>query len=163
MDTDSRTQARQALEVVGALVLGCAVVGLLVWLVWFSPDGQSRRELGRARDTWESRAPSSYAFDYVHCGGMCAYCPVRVTVVDGVVGDAVRTGDGCVGGAVQDAPTIDDLLDVAGQHRRTFFRDASVTYDARWGYPTLVVERCPDGWNDCGSSWVVSGFEVLAE
>jgi hypothetical protein len=155
--------SRRDLKVAGALLAACSVVGLLVWLVWFSAWGQSRRELDHARELWESREPSSYAFDYFHCGGMCAYCPVHVTVTSGVVVDAVRTGEACDGGEVDDAPTIDDLLDLAGQHGPAPFRDASTSYDAEWGFPLVVQERCPPGTMDCGSSWSVSHFEVLAE
>ncbi|HEY0643037.1 MAG TPA: DUF6174 domain-containing protein [Nocardioides sp.] len=160
MDTDNR----QDLKVLGAIVLGCAVVAALVWLVWLSPGAAARRDLGDARDRWEAHEPSSYAFDYFYCGGMCAYCPVHVTVTDGVVTDAVMSGDACDGGPVQDAPTMEDMFDVAADHHAGLFdHSSSATYDREWGYPTLVQLTCPPGTMDCGGGWSVTGFEVIAQ
>ena len=156
--------SRQDLKVLGAILLGCAVVAGLVWFVWFSPGAVARRALDDARDLWESREPSSYAYDYFYCGGMCGYCPVHVTVTDGVATDAVRSGEGCDGGPVQDAPTIEDVFDIAADHHPGLFdHSSSATYDPAWGYPTLVEFTCPPGTMDCGGGWSVTGFEVLAQ
>lgn len=155
---------RRVQKVSGTVLAACSVVGLLVWFIWFSPGGQSRRELDHARELWEARQPSSYAFDYFYCGGMCAYCPVHVTVTAGVVVDAVMSGEGCDGGSVSDAPTIEDMFEVAADHRPGLLdRSSSATYDPRWGFPALVEFSCPPDTMDCGGGWSVSHFEVLAE
>ena len=154
---------RHDLRLVGSIVLGAVVVGLLLWWVWLSPGALSRRALHDARDLWESREPSSYAYDYFYCGGMCASCPVHVTVTDGVVVDAVRSGEGCTTD-VRDAPTIEDVFDIAADHRPGLLdRSSTVSYDPRWGFPTAISFTCPPRTMDCGGGWSVQGFEVLAE
>ena len=154
---------RHHLRFLGSIALGAGVAVLLVWFVWFSPGAESRRALGDARDLWESREPSSYAYDYFYCGGMCASCPVHVTVTDGVVVDAVRSGEGCTTD-VRDAPTIEDVFDIAADHRPGLLdRSSTVSYDPRWGFPTAISFTCPPRTMDCGGGWSVQGFEVLAE
>jgi hypothetical protein len=157
-------RGRSRLQAVGLVAAGLAVVALAVAWFLLSPAGVARRDLHDARATWTAQEPSSYAFDYFYCGGMCALCLVHVTVTDGVVVDAVRTGQGCSGGVVRDAPTIEDMFEVAADHQPgPFARSATVTYDPTWGFPVLVQLTCPPDTMDCGGGWEVRDFEVLAE
>ena len=154
--------SRRDLRVLSAVLAGLLVLGLVAWFVWLSPGAQSRRELTEARDLWESQEPASYSFDYFHCGGMCAFCPVHVTVADGAVVDAVRSGEGCTEGPVDDAPTIEDVFATADAHRPSLLdRSSSVSYDDVWGFPESISFTCPPDTTDCGGGWTVSHFEVI--
>jgi anaerobic selenocysteine-containing dehydrogenase len=142
---------------------GLLVLVLLAWVFWFSAAAHARRDLSRARDLWESREPSSYSFDYFYCGGMCGFCPVHVTVTDGAVERATISDEGCSVGAVDDAPTIEDVFDIAADNGPGLVdRSSSVSYDARWGFPSAISFTCPPDTSDCGGGWTVSGFRDLS-
>ena len=153
---------RRELQVLTAVAAAIVVVAAAVWAIWLSPAAQSRRELEQARERWESREPSSYSFDYFYCGGMCGFCPVHVTVEDGAVVQAGISDDGCSGGPVEGAPTIEDVFETADQNRPGLFdRTSSVTYDSQWGFPATITFTCPSDISDCGGGWSVSHFRDL--
>ena len=141
-----------------AAVLLVCVVGLSAW--WLSSDTYARREAHRL---WESREPASYAFDYAHCGGMCARCTLRITVTDGRVSDVVRRDSTCSDYQVDSAPTIDEVFDLVAADRAGLFSGSSTaTFDPVWGFPASASMTCGPGTADCGSSYGVADFEVLA-
>ena len=159
---EAATDTRRDLKVLSTVAAALVLLGVTVWLAWSSPWAQSGRELEQARDRWDAREPSSYAFDYFHCGGMCGFCPVQVTVVDGAVVKATRSGDGCTGGVADDAPTIEDVFVIAADNRPGLFdRSSTVSYDPQWGFPTEIHYTCPSDTSDCGGGWSVSGFRDL--
>ena len=140
------------------LVLVLCVAGLAAW--WFSSDTHARHV---AEDLWESREPASYAFDYSHCGGMCAQCTLRITVTDGRVSGVVRRDTTCSDYQVHAAPTIEEVFDQVGADQMGMFTDSStVTYDPVWGFPSAASMTCGPGSSDCGSGYSVRDFEVLA-
>ena len=134
-----------------ALVLGTLLVVVLT--------GRAAHNDGLAR--WEAREPAAYAFTYQTCGGMCASCPIRITVRARVVDTAVVQSDQCG----REAPrlTIEDVFAIESRESGWFGRSATVAHDPVWGFPTSISTTCPEGTSDCGSSWAVSDFEVLEE
>lgn len=133
------------------VLVALASLVLLAAGAWFVRGLSAERRAAEAR--WEDRGPSSYAYTVFSCGGMCANCAVRVTVRDGAVVDAVATEPGCSDPDPADAMTVEDLFDVAA-HADPWLSSGSttITYDARWGFPTLISTTCDEGTSDCGSS-----------
>jgi Family of unknown function (DUF6174) len=158
MGTSRRTT--RAARGAGIAATGVAALGLL----WVLSDA---RAAGAAHDQalarWEVREPQAYSFVYGHCSGVCAPCPVRITVRDGEVTDTVVRGEGCGRPAVEHAPTIEDVFAVA-ERRRTGVLDAlddastSITYDPEWGFPSRITVTCPGP--DCNAGWSVTEFDV---
>ncbi|WP_090967708.1 DUF6174 domain-containing protein [Nocardioides exalbidus] len=150
-------------NIVAVLVLVTLVAGAVVW--WSSSPGvTSRRELDQARARWAEREPTKYSFVISSCSGMCIACPWRITVLDGEPVAVERAGGdrGC--GApptVEQASTIDTLLDTADQERARLFGHTWVAYDAHWGIPVRFEDTCTDA--DCGSGTSIYDFRVLAE
>ena len=122
-------------------------------------------ELDDARARWEQLEPRAYSFVYGHCNGMCAFCPVEVTVEDGSVTAASSAvhDPGCSDPVPDEAPTIDDLFTVAEDQQPWPFGATTTTiaYDPEWAFPTSIDVECGEGTSDCGSGWSVSGFRVL--
>ncbi|CAM3579787.1 DUF6174 domain-containing protein [Nocardioides zeicaulis] len=146
-------RATAVLAVMAALVvLACGT-----WLV-LSRSAERRA----AEDLWESRQPASYSYTLSSCSGMCTYCPVRVTVRDGAVVDAVATEAGCDDPDPADVRTVDDLFDVAA-HADPWLSSGSttITYDPRWGFPTMIETSCGGGTVDCGSGISMGDFTPL--
>ena len=144
--------------VTAAAVLLVCVAGLNAW--WLSSDTYEQRE---AKRLWDSQEPASYAFDYAHCGGMCAQCTLRITVAAGRVTDVVRRHSTCSDYEVGIAPTIDEVFDLVGGDRAGLFTgSSSARFDPDWGFPSSASMTCGPGTADCGSSYSVSDFEVLA-
>ena len=146
-------------KVLGAIALAVCVVAL--GILWYFSDGQVA---GRAHDEalarWESKEPAAYSFTYRYCGGMCADCPIQVTVRDGVVADVTRGSDSCWG--EPEGLTVEDLFDVESRERAVWFADrSSVSFDPVWGFPAVISTTCDPGTSDCGASWVIGDFEVL--
>ena len=142
-----------------AVAFGVAVLGVL----WFLSDARAARVAhDEALDRWDEREPAAYTFVYGHCSGMCASCPVRITVRDGAVTEAVVSGKGCAQVDEQAAPTIEHVFAVAERHRPGLFGDSSsITYDPHWGFPSHISVTCGPDTADCGSAWSVSDFEDL--
>jgi hypothetical protein len=152
---------RSTVKVLGAIALAVCVVGL--GILWYFSDGQVA---GRAHDEalarWESKEPAAYSFTYRYCGGMCADCPIQVTVRDGVVAEVTRGSDSCWG--EPEGLTVEDLFDLESRARSGWFGDASTAdYDPTWGFPSSISKTCAEGTSDCGGGWSISDFKVVAE
>ncbi len=142
-----------------------AVLVLLVTAVaagvWFAHGLSSERREAQAR--WGERGPTSYSYSYFYCGGMCANCPVRVTVHDGVVASATVENPQCDDPDPADVLTIADLFAIAAEHQPgPFSNNTSISYDDHWGFPTFIRFTCDEGVSDCGGGWSVADFEVLS-
>ena len=147
------------------LALGCVALLVGGWFVvsgGLVAGGERRDALAR----WEAHEPAAYAFVYGYCSGMCASCPLRVTVRDNVVVEAVLvevdSDDGCSAPEKRSAPTIEDVFEIAEEHQPHLFNDTTITYDDEWGFPTSIEVRCGEGTADCGSGWSVRDFAVLS-
>lgn len=143
-----------------AVLVVMASLVLLAGGTWFVRSLSAERRAAEAR--WEERGPSSYAYTVSYCGGMCASCPVRVTVRDGAVVDAVAEEPGCTAPDPADALTVEDLFDAAGNADQWLSSGSTtITYDARWGFPRLIETTCGEGTSDCGSSLSAADFTPL--
>ena len=152
------TSRRIALVVGGIATLAvCAGVLGALWLSSDSrADNQARESAWRL---WKAKQPDTYSFDYSHCGGMCAGCRLRITVVKGKVTDAVGREGQCSDYHLKSAPTIDSIFAMAERERTAPMTDSmEVHYDPTWGFPASIQVRCPPHTSDCGSSYRVSGF-----
>lgn len=150
-----RTGVTRSRRTAWVVVAACAAALGIVWVA-----SAARSEEHRARKLWESKEPAAYSFDYTHCGGMCAYCLLRVSVRNGrVTGVAARDGQ-CSGS--EPAPTVERLFTMLDQERSAPWTDSiEVHYDPDWGFPDSIDVRCPPHTSDCGSSYRVTDF--LAE
>jgi hypothetical protein len=142
-----------------AVLLGLVVVAF--GALWFVHGLSADRRDAQAR--WEEREPAAYSFSYGYCGGMCANCPVRLTVRDGEVTEATVDNPDCSAPALAYAPTIEDLFEIAEDHQPwPIGGSTSISYDDHWGFPTSIRFTCDEGVSDCGGGWSVSDFEVLS-
>lgn len=139
------------------VVLGLMLFGVLwVFPHFWGADADHDDALA----LWESKEPAAYSFTFAHCSGMCASCPIQVTVRDGEVTEATTTGRGCSTGT-DAGPTIEDVFAMEEADRDAATTDSfEITYDPTWGFPASVVIRCPDGWSDCGTGYEVNNFRA---
>lgn len=143
------------------LVVLLALVAAVVAGVWFVHGLSAERREAQVR--WDEREPTAYAYSSFYCGGMCADCPVRVTVRDGVVTEATVENPQCDDPELADALKIEDLFAIAADHQPWPFSDrTSISYDDEWGFPTRILFTCDEGTMDCGGGWSVSDFEDLS-
>ena len=143
--------------VVTAVALGMAVLGAM----WFFSDSRAgARAHDDALALWESKEPRAYSFDYRSCSGMCDSCWLHVTVKNGEVTGVVARESRCSSHA-QHAPSIEDIFAIEKWQRSAEWTDSfEIDYDPVWGFPALVVIRCPYGTADCGSSYEVTHFRA---
>jgi hypothetical protein len=142
--------------------IGAAVVlalALVLGGLWFSSAGKAHDD---ALSLWESKEPAAYSFDFSYCGGMCDYCPTRVTVERGeVVAVEPAEPGGCAGYDRHDAPTIEDVFAMEEEGREDEMTDSfEIRYDPTWGFPASVSLSCPEGTADCGTGFGVTNFRA---
>ncbi len=160
MDTGNRAD----LTVLGVVTLALCVLGIGVLWIFFSEGGVARRAHREAVSQWERREPAAYSFDFTSCNGMCASCPLHISVADGdVTGVESLGGNRCSAPEPDAAPTIEDVfaLEEGWRTARTTV-SFEIRYDEAWGFPATGSFFCPDGYSDCGSGFGVSNFTVLA-
>jgi hypothetical protein len=149
-----RTPRRSRLVVLIGLVV-VAVGGL-----WFVHGLSSERR--EAQALWEQREPAAYSFVYGYCGGMCANCPVAITVRDGAAIEVTVDNPECSAPDPAHAPTVEDLFVIAADHQPWPFDDSTtISYDGQWGFPTTISFTCEEGVSDCGGGWSVTDFQVI--
>jgi hypothetical protein len=126
--------------VVGLLASGCG-------------GGETKSELGDARDTWDKADVSSYR---LVVESTC-FCPpdfkhTATTVVrDGRV--VTRTGDKLAATVEELFEQVDDAMDEADE--------VKVSYDARYGYPRQIATDRDKGVTDDESTLSVVRFTPL--
>lgn len=115
-------------------------------LAWIACGNPVKQTLDEQRDRWAAQAPASYAYT-MQFGCFCPdtyTTPVRITVADGAVTDAVYAEAG--GDFVAGSPTapgypakmtIDGLFDEAERAMREA-DDTHVEFDPDWGYPSVL-------------------------
>ena len=156
--------SRGDLKAVGWIVVVVCVATVVGAYFLLAPGPAAARAHGEALDRWTAREPSSYSFTYSYCSGMCVSCPVRVTVRDGEVVEAVSTEpeSRCGPRHLDSAFTIEDFFALAEEHRPGMFGDVvSISYDPVWGFPSYIDITCRDRSSDCGSGWDVGDFVDL--
>jgi hypothetical protein len=144
---------------VPVLVALAAVVAAAVW--WVRGAAAERRE---AQERWDAREPTAYSYTYGYCGGMCASCPVQVTVRDGKVTDTAVDEHQCGAPDPGHTTTIEDLFAIADDREPwpwPFPSRTTISYDERWGFPASIHFTCGPDTTDCGGGWSVSDFTVL--
>ena len=120
-------------------------------------------ERSEARERWDEREPAAYTYVYGHCSGMCASCPVQITVRDGEVTGATVDDPGCSAPELDFAPTVEDLFAIAGDHQPWPFSDRTeIDYDPFWGFPRYISTTCGEDTSDCGEGWSAHDFEALS-
>jgi len=141
-------------------MLSLLALVVVLGAAWFVHSLSAERNAAQAR--WERQEPSAYAFVYGHCSGMCASCPVHVTVRGGTVTEATVREPGCGTPALEFVPTIEDVFTVAEDHQPWPFSDSTtIDYDPVWGFPRSITHTCGEDTADCGSGWSVRDFEVI--
>lgn len=141
--------------------VGVTVAVSLVALWWTSDSQEADRAQDRARSLWESREPAAYSFGYGECSGMCADCPLRVTVEHGKVTSVADTDGRCPGYGVDDVPTIEGVFTAVEWSRKNLGGRAEIFYDPTWGFPASAEISCKPGASDCGSGYEVTDFKVV--
>lgn len=120
-----------------------------------------RRDLNRARDTWNAHRPSEYIYEFRET----CFCTPQLTVWnevrvrgDSVVSvtriDPLPAGFTEASLPANNWPTVPwlfNLIDATG--RADGVADVSATYDPDFGYPRTIDVRCPAGYLDCGASY----------
>ena len=99
-------------------------------------------ELAKNRDLWESQKIEDYRFEYRRiCFCLPEFvAPVEISVVDGMISDAVFLEDGTAA-EIPDISTYDTVEDLFDLIQDAIDRDAYsllVIYDAEFGYPAEV-------------------------
>jgi hypothetical protein len=123
------------------LLFGTVVFALASATGCDSVGPEVETDLDRARATWQSAAIRDYTY-VVQRGCFCApdaLGPVRVTVEDGVVTEAVYLDSGRPVGAFGNLfPAVEGLFDLIRDAVADKAYRVDVAYDAELGFPTVI-------------------------